>query len=106
MNFPHPADPTKEMRRRKREGLIILVTIPLIILLTYLDSHFFQFGSKLPMGSNILIFALMNINVILVLLLLYLVTRNVVKLIFERKRTIFGHRIRTCGRRYKHVMSE
>jgi two-component system nitrogen regulation sensor histidine kinase NtrY len=29
------------------------------------------------------------------LLLVYLVTRNVVKLIFERKRNIFGHRLRT-----------
>jgi len=37
----------------------------------------------------------MNINVILLLLLVYLVTRNVVKLIFERKRNIFGHRLRT-----------
>jgi len=47
------------------------------------------------MGSNVIIFALMNINVILLLLLVYLVTRNVVKLIFERKRKIFGHRLRT-----------
>jgi len=37
----------------------------------------------------------MNINVILLIFLLYLVTRNVVKLFFERKRRIFGHRLRT-----------
>ncbi|UCG12094.1 MAG: HAMP domain-containing protein, partial [Deltaproteobacteria bacterium] len=83
------------MKRRKRERVIIIVTVPLIVLLTYVEIHFFQFGSKLPMGSNVLIFALMNINVILLLLLLYLVTRNVVKLIFDRKRNIFGHRLRT-----------
>jgi len=47
------------------------------------------------MGSNIVIFALMNINVILLLFLLYLIARNVVKLIFERKQNIFGHRLRT-----------
>lgn len=88
-------DRTKELKRRKRERVIIVITIPLIVLLTYLESHFFQFGSKLPMGGNILIFALMNVNVILLLLLLYLVTRNVVKLLFERRRNIFGHRLRT-----------
>jgi two-component system nitrogen regulation sensor histidine kinase NtrY len=47
------------------------------------------------MGSNIVIFALMNINVILLLFLLYFIARNVVKLIFERKQNIFGHRLRT-----------
>ena len=95
MSAKKSPDRTKEMRRRKRERIIILSTVPLIVLLTYLQIHFFQFGSRLPMGSNILMFALMNINVILLLLLVYLVTRNVVKLIFERKHNIFGHRLRT-----------
>ncbi len=88
-------DRTKEQRRRRRERIIIIVTLPLIVFLTYLESHFLQFGSKLPMGSNVVIFALMNINVILLLFLLYLIARNVVKLIFERKQNIFGHRLRT-----------
>ncbi len=95
MTSPRPPDRTKEKKRRRREQIIIIVSLALILLLTYVESHFFQFGSKLPMGSNVLIFALMNINVILLLLLFYLVTRNVVKLIFERKRNIFGHRLRT-----------
>jgi two-component system nitrogen regulation sensor histidine kinase NtrY len=88
-------DRKNKIKRRRRERVIIMVTLPLIVLLTYVETHFLQFGSKLPMGSNVLIFALMNINVILLLLLLYLVVRNVVKLIFERKRNIFGHRLRT-----------
>lgn len=89
------SDRTKDQRRRRRERIIIIVTLPLIVFLTYLESHFLQFGSKLPMGSNVVIFALMNINVILLLFLLYLIARNVVKLIFERKQNIFGHRLRT-----------
>ncbi|MEE8621918.1 MAG: ATP-binding protein [Syntrophobacteria bacterium] len=95
MISPQKPDRTREQRRRRRERTIIIVSLVLIVLLTYLESHFLQFGSKLPMGSNVIIFALMNINVILLLLLVYLVTRNVVKLIFERKRNIFGHRLRT-----------
>ena len=88
-------DRSAEQRRRRRERIIIIVTLPLIVLLTYLESHFLQVGSKLPTGSNIVIFALININVILLLFLLYFIARNVVKLIFERKQNIFGHRLRT-----------
>ncbi len=95
MVSPKRPDRTAEQRRRRREKIIIIVTLPLIVILTYLESHFLQVGSKLPMGSNIVIFALMNINVILLLFLLYLIARNVVKLIFERKQNIFGHRLRT-----------
>jgi two-component system nitrogen regulation sensor histidine kinase NtrY len=95
MTSPKRPDRTAEQRRRRRERIIIIVTLPLIVLLTYLESHFLQVGSKLPMGSNIVIFALMNINVILLLFLLYFIARNVVKLIFERKQNIFGHRLRT-----------
>ena len=95
MVSPQKPDRTREQSRRRRERIIIIVSLGLIVLLTYLESHFLQFGSKLPMGSNVIIFALMNINVILLLLLVYLVTRNVVKLIFERKHNIFGHRLRT-----------
>jgi two-component system nitrogen regulation sensor histidine kinase NtrY len=95
MTSPQRPDRAKEKKRRKRERIIIIVSLALIILLTYLESQFLQFGSKLPLSSNVLIFALMNINVILLMLLLYLVTRNVVKLVFERKRNIFGHRLRT-----------
>jgi two-component system nitrogen regulation sensor histidine kinase NtrY len=95
MTSPQQADFAKEVNRRRRERRIILITIPLIVLLTYLESHFFRFGGDLPGGGNIVILALMNINVILLIFLLYLVTRNVVKLFFERKRRIFGHRLRT-----------
>lgn len=95
MTSPHQADFIKEVSRRRRERRIILITIPLIVVLTYIESHFFRFGGDLPVGGNIVILALMNINLILLLFLLYLVTRNVVKLFFERKRNIFGHRLRT-----------
>jgi two-component system nitrogen regulation sensor histidine kinase NtrY len=95
MTLPGQTDFIKERNRRRRERRIILITLPLIVLLTYLESHFLRFGGDLPVAGSIVILALMNINVILLLLLLYLITRNVVKLLFERKRNIFGHRLRT-----------
>jgi two-component system nitrogen regulation sensor histidine kinase NtrY len=95
MTLPDQTDHIKEINRRQRERRIILITLPLIVLLTYIESHVLRFGGDLPVAGNIVILALMNINVILLLFLLYLVTRNVVKLLFERKRNIFGHRLRT-----------
>jgi two-component system nitrogen regulation sensor histidine kinase NtrY len=47
------------------------------------------------LASNILIFGLLSLNVVLILLLLFLVVRNLVKLLFERRKGIFGAKLRT-----------
>jgi len=52
-------------------------------------------GGKIPIANNIIIFSLININIILILLLIFLVIRNLVKLIFERKRKVLGAKLRT-----------
>ena len=49
----------------------------------------------IPIANNIVIFSLININIILILLLIFLVIRNLVKLIFERKRKVLGAKLRT-----------
>jgi two-component system nitrogen regulation sensor histidine kinase NtrY len=46
------------------------------------------------LGNNIAFFLLINVNVILLALLVFLVVRNLVKLVFERKRRILGSRLR------------
>jgi two-component system nitrogen regulation sensor histidine kinase NtrY len=45
--------------------------------------------------SNVLVFFLVNLNILALLVLIVLVGRNVVKLMFERKRGILGARLRT-----------
>lgn len=85
----------QELKRRKRERIIILITIIVIFILTYLESHLFQRETIIPVSNNILVFGLININIILILLLIFLIVRNVVKLIFERRRGIVGSKLRT-----------
>jgi len=51
-------------------------------------------GTELPVSNSLLIFAVININVILLLLLLFLTVRNLVKLVFERRKGIIGARLR------------
>jgi two-component system nitrogen regulation sensor histidine kinase NtrY len=84
-----------DLSRRRRERYIIAFLIIVISVLTYLGSKVFDLGLDLPVANNILILALINIDVILLLLLLYLTMRNLVKLFFERKKGVTGAKLRT-----------
>ncbi len=84
----------QDLRRRRRERYIIASLIVVIFLLTFLGAKVFDLELNLPISNSILIFALININVILLLLLLFLTMRNLVKLLFERKKRIMGAGLR------------
>ena len=84
-----------EARRRRNELIIIGIISILIIVLTTIEIKFPQVGGKIPVANNIIIFSLININIILILLLIFLVIRNLVKLIFERKHKVLGAKLRT-----------
>ena len=83
---------TVEQRRKKQRLIryVIVFCIVLIPLLAYVQRGLLKGDFNLPTSSTVLIFALININGLLLLLMLYLVLRNLVELIFERKQQIFG----------------
>src|SRR3989337_194583 len=85
----------RELRKRRNEILIIGIISILIIVFTFLEMNIPQVAARIPIANNIIIFSLININIILILLLIFLVIRNLVKLIFERKRKVLGARLRT-----------
>ncbi len=85
----------QEQKRRRREFIIILVVIPLILLLTYIESHISIISGDIPVATNIFVLGLINLNIILLVLLIFLVLRNTVKLFLERKRRVMGSRLRT-----------
>jgi len=85
----------QDLRRRRRERYLIISLGMAIAILIYLGMRVTHFGQSLPFSSSIIAFALININVILLLLLLFLTVRNLVKLLFERKRSIMGAKLRT-----------
>ena len=84
-----------EARRRRRELYIILAVVPAILIITYIESHVASLGGGIPIATNIFIFGLININIILLILLIFLVLRNMVKLFMERKSKVMGTRLRT-----------
>ena len=85
----------KESKRRRRERVIIVATIVVIIILIFIEGHLSRTETLLPVSNDVLIFGLININIILIILLIFLTVRNVVKLVFERRRGILGSKLRT-----------
>ena len=85
----------KETRKRRRERVAILIILLAMVVVTYIEVHSHEYGMGLPFWNSVLFFALVNINTTLLLLLMFLVVRNLVKLLFERKQGILGAKLRT-----------
>jgi two-component system nitrogen regulation sensor histidine kinase NtrY len=83
---------TDEQERRKRNlliigGILILLTVATV----------FEFGIRapqIPVASNLVVFALFNLNLVVFLLLLVLLFRNLVKLSFEHRHKVIGARFK------------
>jgi two-component system nitrogen regulation sensor histidine kinase NtrY len=84
----------EEAKRRKREGLVILATTLMVLAFAFFEVQLPDASPEYSLGNNIAFFLLINVNVILLALLVFLVVRNLVKLVFERKRRILGSRLR------------
>jgi len=84
----------RELRKRRRERIIMVVVGVLVITFTLILSHLFS-NEGLPISANIFVYGLTSINVVLILLLLFLIVRNVVKLFYEHRRGIIGSKLRT-----------
>jgi two-component system, NtrC family, nitrogen regulation sensor histidine kinase NtrY len=85
----------EERNRRKREVIIIFVIIAVVAILTFAESRVIHFGAGIPISNTILMFILININLLLLILLIFLVFRNLVKLLYDRKRKVMGAKLRT-----------
>ena len=85
----------EDRQRRKREIIIILCILVVVALLTYAENRVVNIGEDISLSSTLLMFTLININLLLLVLLLFLVFRNIVKLLYDRKRKVMGARLRT-----------
>ena len=85
----------KEARKRRRERILIILSLIFIAGFTYVEIVFLNIGFEGPTFNSVFFFALINLNVILLLLLIFLVVRNFVKLLLERKRKEPGARLKT-----------
>ena len=84
----------KELRKRRRERIIMVVVGILAIAFTLIASQIFN-KDDLPFSTNIFVYGLTSINFILIVLLLFLIIRNLFKLFDEHRRGVIGSRLRT-----------
>ncbi|AOY57859.1 sensor histidine kinase [Desulfococcus multivorans] len=85
----------EDRRRRRREIILIVLIAVVVVVLTYVENRLFDSVSDFPISNTILMFILININLLLLLLLAFLVFRNLVKLLYDRKRKVMGASLRT-----------
>ncbi|HEX8960380.1 MAG TPA: PAS domain-containing sensor histidine kinase, partial [Geobacteraceae bacterium] len=87
--------PLAEIRKRKREGFIIAVSLLLIVFLTWAEIRIATLRAAVPIESKIFTFGLINIIILFIILLIYLVSRNVAKILMERQHNVIGAKLRT-----------
>ncbi|MGZ5493437.1 MAG: hypothetical protein ACXW3E_08145, partial [Thermoanaerobaculia bacterium] len=89
----------REVVLRYRKDPRVIITLPLLILAaTSLVYYFVQRAKELTpeaLNSQVLLFVLWNINVLLIVGIVFMLLRGIVKLVLERQRGIIGSRFRT-----------
>ena len=85
-----------KIRKQRLIRLTIIISLSLVVVLTYLETQVFRLGTlDFPVSGNVIVFSLINVNVLLLLMVVFLVLRNLAELVFERKKKMLGSRLRT-----------
>ena len=89
-----PTQNVESLKRRKEVLSIFAISI-LLAILVGIEVYVFRSGQTLPSPYIIYFIGLVNVNLILVLLLLFLIFRNIVKVFIERRGKIFGSSLKS-----------
>lgn len=83
-----------ERTKIKRDIIFIIITAFLIVVSTSTEIRMISFTNT-SLTSKIIIYAYINITVILFLFMFFLVIRNTIKLLIERRKDVVGAKLRT-----------
>ncbi len=93
------SSPRLNQRQRQQKKrlirLVICACLCFIPLFIWLENSLLSVEISLPISSDIFIFGLINLNVILVLLMLFLILRNLAELFFESRQNVLGSKLKT-----------
>ncbi len=81
--------------KKRRERVLLFIIVILIALFAAIEFRLVQFISPITTYKNILVFTIININLLLILVLSFLVIRHLVKVFFEERDNILGARLKT-----------
>ena len=85
----------KKPHRRRRELFLVFLALFLLIIIPQLENRLAEFTSQLPISNSMITLAVINLNILLVLLFLFLIFRNIFKLFLERRRGVPGAKLRS-----------
>ena len=81
-------------RRQRWEGIIIVAAAFGAFIFAFFQARLPQVTDSHDLASNVLFVLLINLNIILLVLLVFLVGRNLIKLFYERRRKALGSHLR------------
>lgn len=84
-----------ESRKRRRENLTMVLVLIVLVVLTNAALKLSKASSTLPFVNSIFFFGIINLNLVLLAVLVFLIARNLSKLFFERRRNLLGSRLKT-----------
>lgn len=90
-----PLNAAQRLQKKKIIRLVILICLGLLPLFAWLEKNLLNNDVTLPINSNLLLFGIINLNVLLVLLLFFLVLRNLAELLFESRQKFLGFKLKT-----------
>lgn len=93
-NRKHTDSPGEHRRRQRWEGAIILATALGVFLFASLQARLPQLNDSHNLANNVIFVLLIDLNIILLVLLIFLVGRNLIKLFYERQRKLLGSHLR------------
>lgn len=85
----------EEIQRRRRERILIIIIIVIVGLMALALNRKIFMAANFSVSSQVLLFVMININLLLLLFLIFLVFRNLVKLLYDRRRKVMGVKLRT-----------
>jgi len=81
--------------KTKHRKFPYVIGFVVFVLIIFFEISVVKFGSQIPLSNTVLMFILMNINMLLMLFMIYMVFRNAAKLIYERRIKKIGSKLRT-----------
>ncbi|MFP6662929.1 MAG: ATP-binding protein [Deltaproteobacteria bacterium] len=80
--------------RRREASLLVAAILAAFFVLIY-ETRLPPFTSSQTLSQNVVFFLLINLNIVLILLVSFLLGRNIVKLVIERRQRVLGSHLRT-----------